>query len=432
MFLKKHIVLALLVFAFLVPKVYYLISAYKTDMYTTENAFNSGDAGHYLKIGKNLSEHGVYSDNNSKTPTESATWRPPIWPAILGFLYLITSHVTGLILLKSLLELILILSSIFIIKKYFKLNKHQIIPFFLLLIEPQYLKYSITFLSESITATLMLLFSICFILFVTNKKYSITIIVFGLLTVLCHPVNVFFVGSLLLIYGIINLKRSLLRVIFHGTLFIGIFVLWPIRNLETFNKGLFLTASQGAVFSKGWNKEVVQNFNNVDGDLADEGLNLKAYKSNNVELKKLSLLDKGKLYRESTIKFIKSRTIKERLEIIAIKLKSNFNPFPMKEKDTFIDRLAIPFRIFYVLLFIQVLYLLIVKGKRQLKLEVYYSCLVVLAILIGQIMMSVYTYTGLRFNSIYGLSLLFICVLINFDFWNEKLNVLLLKIKEAK
>lgn len=412
-------------FGFLIPKVYYLITAYNAQEYTIEKAFNKGDETHYLMIAKNIRAFCVYSDNNSNVASESATWRPPIWPVILGGFYFINENILGLILLKSLLELILILVSLFLIKKYFKFNNYQISPFFLLFIEPQYIKYSITFLSESLTAVFILLFVTCFMLFVNKIKYSFTIIITGLLVVLCHPISVFFVGFLLLFYGLINLKKYTLRIVFHGVLFFMLFSLWPIRNLKTFDKGMFLTASQGAVFSKGWNKDVVRLFNNVDGDLANENLNLEMFPPNQQVLSESTILDKSKLFKESTFKFINSISLKDKLTIMATKIKVNFNPFPMKRKETFIDQLGVFFRLIYLIFFIQTLYLLLVKKRKLLTIERFNCSLVLLAIILGQVFMSAYTYTGLRFNSIYGLTILVMGMLLNIDLLNNKIFLLL-------
>ncbi|TYA71428.1 hypothetical protein [Seonamhaeicola marinus] len=197
------------------------------------------------------------------------------------------------------------------------------------------------------------------------------------------------------------------------------------RNLQTFHKGFYLTASQGAVFSKGWNDKVALEFNNVDGDLADESLNLKRMGYNEKALKPLSVLDRSELLKESTWNYIKSLSIKEKFSIIYVKLRSNFNPFPMKEKNTFLDNLGIPFRLFYLFVFIQAVYLLTIrknwKGSRGR------ICLVILSVIIGQVVMSIYTYTGLRFNAIYGVTLLFLGVLINLEFFKKNRSISSLK-----
>lgn len=52
--------------------------AFQSESYSDKIAYNNGDAGHYLKIAKNISNFNVYSDNNSNISSESATWISPI------------------------------------------------------------------------------------------------------------------------------------------------------------------------------------------------------------------------------------------------------------------------------------------------------------------------------------------------------------------
>ena len=58
---------------------------------------------------------------------------------------------------------------------------------------------------------------------------------------------------------------------------------WPIRNYVTFEEGPYMTISQGTTLSKGWNEKVASKFTNVDGDLADEYLNLKYLDQNDLD-----------------------------------------------------------------------------------------------------------------------------------------------------
>jgi hypothetical protein len=48
--------------------------------------------------------------------------------------------------------------------------------------------------------------------------------------------------------------------------------------------------------------------------------------------------------------------------------------------------------------------------------------MVVLAVLLGQTLMSIYIYTGLRFNTVYSLTLLFCFLLINQQWVTDKIN----------
>ncbi|MDO9276188.1 MAG: hypothetical protein Q7T92_11645 [Lutibacter sp.] len=290
-----------------------------------------------------------------------------------------------------------------------------IVPFFLLFVEPQYLKYSITFLSESLTAVLILLLTIYFV-FHNNNKQHFAIPILSAFVILCHPVSVFFVLSLFIIYLFLNLKSNFLGTMWHGLLFSMLLLAWPIRNQITFGKGFYLTASQGATFSKGWNEKVANEFTNTDGDLADEGLNLKYVDGDLLSNSDKSLITLSKLYNNGTKNFIKSIGFNEKVKIVFKKLKSNFNPFPEKPKPGFLETLAIFFRILYIITFLQLIVRFFKKEKMDYNTNRDRIYLVVLAIFIGQIVMSIYIYTGLRFNSIYSLTLLFCFIYLNNDF----------------
>lgn len=426
---KRQLVFIFFVIIFLIPKIYYLTLAYNNNNYSESKIYNSADEAHYLAIAKSLSKYGVYTDNNSNIQTERATWRPPIWPLILASFFTITTNLFALVMLKFILEFGLILLAWFWFKKQNKSKLNYSFPFLLLLLEPQYIKYSLTFLSESITAVFCLLLVTCFVLFCKSKKNSLSIIIFSLLVILCHPVSAFFVAFLLLFYGLLNFKNHFLRIILHAFIFISVFSIWPFCNDLAFDKGFYLTASQGTTFSKGWNSKVALEFNNCEGDLADEGLNLNLLNSDDKVLENLSYIDRSKQYKRATLIFLSSISLNEKITIALTKLKSNFNPFLEKEKDIFLEKIAIPFRILYIFIFIQSFYLLLFRKPKQLEANVYRACLSVLAIVLGQTFMAIYIYTGLRFNAIYGLSMLFLAIIINYKSISKTVGVIGFKTK---
>ncbi|WP_035658389.1 hypothetical protein [Flavobacterium seoulense] len=391
--------------------------------YSNEVAYGAGsDASHYLVIGKNIADFNVYSDTNSAIVSESATWRPPFWPFILSLFLRITTSPLAIIIIKSILEAFLLGYILLKFKKDTAVNFLCLLPFCLLFIEPQYLKYSIAFLSESLTAILILILTIFFISTNNAKRCHIAIPFLLALIVLCHPVSAFFVGSLGLIYFIYNFNFNRNKVIFHCLLFLFILLSWPCRNAITFRKGFYLTASQGTTLAKGWNEKVAAEFTNSKGDLADEGLNLKYVDPKLIERSQNSVLDLSHLYTIGTKKFINGIGAAEIMKIALKKLKSNFNPFPESPKPGVLETLSIGFRIIYLFVFIQ----MIVRFCRKRKIDfntindrIY---LVVLAIFMGQSIMAVYIYTGLRFNTIYSLSLLFCFLYLNTDFLRNRLN----------
>ena len=198
--------------------------------------------------------------------------------------------------------------------------------------------------------------------------------------------------------------------IFHALFFCLLMLSWPIRNALVFNQGFYLTASEGATFSKGWNEDVVKKFSNVDGDLADEGLNLKYL---DTKTQSLDVIQKSKVYKKATKRFIKNLKISDVFEIALTKLKSNFVPYPEKPKKAIIESLGTFFRFLYLMLFVQSIYLLIVNRFRLLSENTIIFPFIVLIIYLAQSIMSIYIYTGLRFNSIYGLTLFLSLIMIN-------------------
>lgn len=432
-FSKKNWLIFLIFIGVIVIKVYYLNLLFQSGSYSDETAYTNGDAGHYLKIAKNISDYNVYSDNNSNIPSESATWRPPFWPLVLSQFFNFSDNIVVIIILKFLLEIGLLLFILFKIFKNQHINKVYLISFLLIFIEPQYLKYSVTFLTESFTAVLILLLFTFFLSLRSNKRYNIIIPILSSIVVLTHPVSSFFILTLFIVYLLYNLTSNFKIVILHGLIFSIIIMIWPIRNHLTFNKGIYLTASQGATFSKGWNENVSTEFNNVNGDLADETINLK-FVDNTIINNANGSIDYSKVYSAGTLNYINSISFKEKLNIILIKIKSNFNPFPERPKTGFLESLSSLFRSVYLIVFIQLFFRLLRKNKFCLDSTKDKIYIVVLAIAIGQVLICSYIYTGLRFNSIYSLTLLCSFIILNsktissiIDYIQKQINTLLQK-----
>ncbi len=407
--------MVIVIFIFLISiKFYFLQLTSAGNNYSKDVVYNNGDAGHYYTIAENIFKFHVYSDDNSANPNESATWRAPFWPFLLSLLFYFSKSPLTIIICKSLLEIGLIVLGLYFFKKKSGINNLVLCLFLVLFIEPQYLKYSVTFLSESLTAVLIFLLAIFFIFQNDKKRYSILIPILSAIIVLCHPVSFFFVITLFGIYLLLLLKSNFKVVLIHGLFFFLLVFSWPLRNFKTFNERFYLTASQGATFSKGWNEKVISNFNNVDGDLADESINLKYLNPSNSKQNN-TVLENSKLYKEATFKFIETLTFSQKLQIAFKKVKSNFIPYPEKPKSVFIEHIAILFRILYLFVFVQMTYRL-VKGQINFNSQKGRALLVVFSIFIGQIVMSIYIYTGLRFNAIYGLTMLFAFLYLNSNF----------------
>lgn len=416
----EKVLIAIIIIAFVGVKIYFIYQSISHGAYEITAAMNNGDASHFLLIGKNIADYNVYSDTDSAVISESATWRPPLWPFILSFFFRVTNNITAIIILKAILEFGLLAYILYIFFKDSAIKLLYFFPFLLILIEPQYLKYSITFLTESLTSVLLLLLVIFFISPCFSKSNTIIISIISGLLLLSHPILIFCILSLLVFYLFYILKKQFWMALAGGLVFLAIALAWPLRNLITFHQGLYLTASQGATFSKGWNETVPTDFNNVNGDLADEGMNLKFISKERVAAAK-GTLEISKLYKEGTLNFISQLNLKEKIQIVAIKLKSNFNPFPERPKIGFLESSSSFFRCLYLanLIF---LFFRIFKWQKfnfiSVTDKVY---LVILSIFIGQVLMSTYIYTGLRFNAVYSLSSLFcfIYLISNFIYKNQ-------------
>lgn len=406
-------------------KSYFLFSVYKNQNLYKKIIFNeemsiNGDAHHNLMIAKNIHNHHTFSDDNSDKPSEYAVWRPPLWPFIISIFFFVTNNVFFILVLKVLLE------TLFIVLIYKKLKKSKIVKnyglLFLLLLEPFYQKYSITLLSESVTALIILYAFYLFISLTKEKRTNILIPIILSITILCHPVSIIFVGTLFGFYCLLNLKSYTKTIILHVIIFVGLTIAWPLRNQMIFNKGVFLTTSQGTTLSKGWNERVAEDFNNVNGDLADARLNLKFVSQAEIEAVGNSTIDESKLFKIATKRFFDRLSLKEKATIIWVKLKSNFNPFPEVKKSGFLEQLAIIFRALYLIIFIQSIYFLIKRRQffwTDIKVRI---ALFTFSIFVGQFIVASALYTGLRFNAIYCLSLLASFFIFNYNYVIHKMK----------
>ena len=421
-FTKKNLILIAVFAAIICIRFYFLSAAIRADNFNQNVIRGGGDAADYLRIGRNIANFQVYGDQNANHPTENATWRTPVWPFVLSLLFLFSDNLILLVAAKCLFESLLILLILHLFKKRSEFGPIQLLPFSLLFLEPQYIKYSVTFLSESLTAILILLLVLMVVFYKQSQQYKISIPIVAALIILCHPVASFFVIVLFGLYLLYNLKFGFKFPIVHGLLFSLIVIAWPCRNYLTFDKVFFMTASQGTTFSKGWNEKVATDFTNVDGDMSDENMNLKYIGMQTLPRQDSDILNGSKLYSKATWKFLETIPLSEKIKIALIKIKSNFYPFPEKTKAGYLENLGTLFRIFYAVAFVALI-VRIFRRKFNFEKPTDRIYMVILAIATGQIFMSVYIYTGLRFNSIYGLAMLFCVLYLCQDFFGRKLKV---------
>jgi 4-amino-4-deoxy-L-arabinose transferase-like glycosyltransferase len=384
-----------------------------------------GDAEHYYLIAKNISENGVYSESGT-IPSEGATWRPPVWPFVLSTYMQISDSFSFIILMKLIMELCLIIIATFIIYRIYGNSSIAIGVMCLCVIEPQFIKYSTTMLSENLSALLILINGLILLYLNKNIKNVWLHYLFGMLSgiiIITHPVAIFYILLLLSYYAWILYKSGL--ILKHTPVFIifTIIVLaWPVRNESVFKQGYYITASQGATFSKGWNDSVPYLYTNTKSDLADEGLNVAKYlHTEEISKTSQSTLGLKKLQTHATLEFIKQADLTLLSEIILIKVKSNFNPFPETPKPGKIESAGSLFRLLYLLTFFFCLSILVSKHKLVTNNGLLHApILLIVFVYIAQTFMSVAIYTGLRFNAIYSLTLVTSCFLVWLEIWKQR------------
>ncbi|MFM8950468.1 MAG: hypothetical protein ACKOKB_06775, partial [Bacteroidota bacterium] len=283
---------------------------------TETKAPTTGDAGHYYIIAQNLAANNSYADNPTvndsatvKTnidissspppaatsrrflpqsppatasckPTSSATWRPPLWPFVLSVWMELTAIPYWQMILKLTFEGLLLVFVYLMLQSIEATNMVSGVVLSLLAIEPHYLKYSVTFLSENLTAFLLVLLTGSFLYSVMahSRRATWCVAVFGALAVMSHPVVLPFVLMMVgvAIFRMFRIRRVSLALC-TSALFFLVLMAWPLRNQLMFHQGLFMTTSQGAVLSKSWNDDVLSKHTNTQGDLLDEGLNVSRY-----------------------------------------------------------------------------------------------------------------------------------------------------------
>ena len=317
------------------------------------------------------------------------TWRPPIWPFFLAIIFSVFKY--GLFAAHIFKFLIIILGGMLFYKTLKKIDLPHYLSLlgaFAYLIHPALQIYSRTFLSEPFTLFMMTLVLYTYVVYWQNKK-TLTLIVLGVtsgLLVLTHPFYVFLPPLLIFIQWLY--QRLPFRNLIIGALsFVMVVSFWLTRNYMLYDQsGVFLTTSSGAVMAKGWNKDVLDLHNNVDGDLADEGLVLlpedkEIFWSGNE-------LERSQLYQKRTFEFIEGHQSLI-FPIIVKKLKSAFNPFREKPKPGVLQTLNEVHRVLALIC----LALVLLFSKNKLIKTLGWT------IVGATIFITVLTYSGLRFRT---------------------------------
>lgn len=363
----------------------------------------SGDASDFIHLGLSLAKTGRYGHLNlthdhlvkgfiNETHGDityefvgHSTWRPPIWPAIVAFCFLISGYSLSFLLIFKFLLHIIGAWFFYNTLRYFEFRKIIIaIGVFLYVVNPSWQLYSRVFLSEPITLFFMTLFIWSLVRFLKTERSLWLNALLGGVLILSHPYYLFLPFSIwffLLVYKKLNFRKTLAI----GGIAVVVVSVWVIRNnivLDT-NK-LLITTSSGAVMAKGWNMEVPQQHTNTKGDLADEALVLKNYAYKRADYKgQTGMME---LYQDATFAFIKSNP-EMIFPIIVKKLKSAFNPFPETPRPGILETGRV---IYQVLALVAALFLLI-RGSGI-------SRAMVWGLFLSTALITIITYSGFRFR----------------------------------
>ncbi|MCG9973000.1 ArnT family glycosyltransferase [Christiangramia crocea] len=379
-----------------------------------------GDASDFIYLGLTLAKTGKYGKlnlshselvegfkngshrNQSYKFSSHSTWRPPVWPAIIAFCFLISGYSLGfLVAFKIILHL---LGSWFFYKTlgYFRIRRIIIYAgVFLYLVNPAWQLYSRVFLSEPITLFFMTLFIWSLTRFLkTGKLFWLNALLGGVL-ILSHPYYIFLPFSIwffLFLYKKISIRKTFIL----SGLAIAVVSVWIVRNYVVLDTDkLLITTSSGAVMAKGWNGKVPQLHTNTKGDLADETLVLKDF-----DYKRSGYTGQTgmmELYKDATFNFIKSNP-ELIFPIIIKKLKSAYNPFPETPRPGILETGRV---IYQVLALVTALFLLF-RGSIITKAMVW-------GLFLSTAMITVITYSGFRFRMPQSsLEILFIILAVHF------------------
>lgn len=378
-----------------------------------------GDASNFLSLGLTLAETQKYGHLDiqggllntlrekriSKEDYEflgHSTWRPPVWPFLIGTIFLIFGYnLTYLLIFKFLLHLL----GTIIFYKTLKLFKFKeiiiVVGTFLYGISPAWQLYSRVFLSEPITLFFITLWLYLLIRFIQDKSGFLPQALVGGLLILSHPYYVFLPFSTWFILYL-RKKIKLKLLLASSVICASIVSIWIVRNIVVLDTNkLVLTTSSGAVMAKGWNLKVPEEHTNTKGDLADEELVLLNYEYDRGKV--YGEVERMQLYKNATINFIRSHPDMI-LPIVGTKLLSAFNPFPETPKPGILETGRWLFQFFALL---SLVYILIFSRNKLLQ-------SLAVGLILSTIGITILTYSGFRFRMPQvGLELLFIAYVLN-------------------
>lgn len=368
------------------------------------NKYNAdADAADFISIGLSIvkSKHyghlnipnGVINDFKNKnvstakySVSDFSIWRPPVWPLLIASVFFVFGyHLTYLLIFKFLLHLL----GIFFFNKTLKFLQFKeltiIVGTFLYGVIPAWQIYTRFFLSEPITFFFITLWIYFLVKAIIYKSSFYPQAFFAGILILCHPYYIFLPFT---IWLILFLKKQVnfRKFVTSYSICILVISIWIIRNsisLDTINP--VITTSTGAVMAKGWNKQVLKQHTNINGDLANENQTLEEYQYDKKLIK--NELDKNNLYKDATLSFIHNNP-ELILPIICKKIFSAFNPIPEIPKFGILETGR---WVFHLLSLIAIIYILVRSNNKLLK-------SFALGLIITTILITIIAFSGFRFR----------------------------------
>ncbi len=275
-----------------------------------------GDADDYLDIAYTLAKTGRYErsgltgvksslaagEQPEPVGSEPDAWRPPVWTSVLA-LGLLGSGYS----LRAVFVLRFLIDGLTLWLFYRLASRHlrpglALLGTLLLAVQPIWLYYSMTLLTEPFTLLVHLLLVAAALRLAEGGQPAVwvpAVGVLGGLAILTHGFYLFFPPLLILgfwLAGHIRMPQALAV--------LGLFALtlapWLVRNDQAFGKPLLSTAG-GPSLARGWNRRFLADYRNASAEVAlDETAEIDASR-----LKGLGQAERSALYTEGALSYIR-------------------------------------------------------------------------------------------------------------------------------
>ncbi|WP_416444104.1 ArnT family glycosyltransferase [Leeuwenhoekiella sp. A16] len=213
------------------------------------NRYNAGgDALDYISLGTVLAKTGYYGkaedsddhilndfqngnvENKSYKFKKHSTWRPPLWPGLIAFVFLIFGYKLLYILIFKVVIHLIGVGLFYKILRLLEYDKWYIlIGAFIYSVSPVYQIYGRVFLVEPLTLFIITVFLYYLLKCQKNTRGFALLGLTGALVILSHPYYIFLPFT---IYLMLVLSKQIQTKHFIISSVISLFIvaLWPIRN----------------------------------------------------------------------------------------------------------------------------------------------------------------------------------------------------------